>query len=256
MKRLTLLLAVLFFLPMGMAQATVVNTEHCDETHRLPDDPIVFPNQPGASHRHVFFGNTLTDAFGLHLDTAQTTCTTPSTDMSGYWVPEVYVDGAAVPLRVAAYWKDDGYNGIVLPPQGLQFVTPRAWGTTAAFACTFGNATYTYPVDCGAFTTSRSGSGRLKFRVSFPSCWDGTGTEPSDLVYGANSTIQKAGPCPAGFTHRIPRLVLQVDMPNTITDGTAHVISTSAGDYTQMHGDWFNAMPASEMTSIVAKLNA
>lgn len=35
----------------------------CGYSHSLPDDPIVFPGQQGASHLHDFFGNTATDAF-------------------------------------------------------------------------------------------------------------------------------------------------------------------------------------------------
>src|SRR5882757_5428262 len=34
----------------------------CPYTHRLPDDPIVFPNLPGASHMHSFFGAIVTNA--------------------------------------------------------------------------------------------------------------------------------------------------------------------------------------------------
>ena len=34
----------------------------CPLSHRLPDDPIVFPGLPGASHSHDFFGNHATDA--------------------------------------------------------------------------------------------------------------------------------------------------------------------------------------------------
>ena len=34
----------------------------CNYTHTLLDDPIVKPNQPGASHSHDFFGNVTTNA--------------------------------------------------------------------------------------------------------------------------------------------------------------------------------------------------
>lgn len=34
----------------------------CPYTHRAPDDPIVFPGLPGASHMHSFFGNDTTHA--------------------------------------------------------------------------------------------------------------------------------------------------------------------------------------------------
>jgi len=36
------------------------------------DDPIVFPGQPGKSHLHTFFGNTLTDAFSTVDSIAKT----------------------------------------------------------------------------------------------------------------------------------------------------------------------------------------
>ena len=35
---------------------------NCSANHALPDDPIVFPGQPGASHMHTFMGNTTTNA--------------------------------------------------------------------------------------------------------------------------------------------------------------------------------------------------
>jgi len=34
----------------------------CRFSHTAPDDPIVFPAQPGLSHDHTFFGNTTTSA--------------------------------------------------------------------------------------------------------------------------------------------------------------------------------------------------
>src|SRR6188508_1321649 len=34
----------------------------CSASHVAPDDPIVFPGQPGMSHLHEFFGNRQTRA--------------------------------------------------------------------------------------------------------------------------------------------------------------------------------------------------
>ena len=34
----------------------------CGTSHHAYDDPIVYPRQPGVSHLHTFFGNTLADA--------------------------------------------------------------------------------------------------------------------------------------------------------------------------------------------------
>ena len=36
--------------------------ESCRFSHRAPDDPIVFPGKPGASHDHTFVGNRTTNA--------------------------------------------------------------------------------------------------------------------------------------------------------------------------------------------------
>jgi hypothetical protein len=38
----------------------------CTLGHRLRDDPIVFPSQPGVSHEHQFFGATGTNAFSTY----------------------------------------------------------------------------------------------------------------------------------------------------------------------------------------------
>ena len=49
------------------AQADELVTHHefqtnCSVTKRAPDDPIVFPNLPGASHDHSFVGNNTVNA--------------------------------------------------------------------------------------------------------------------------------------------------------------------------------------------------
>ena len=55
----------------------------CPASHRLPDDPIIFPGLPGASHMHSFFGSTATDAHSTVNDllNANSNCN-PSIDKS------------------------------------------------------------------------------------------------------------------------------------------------------------------------------
>ncbi len=50
--------------------------ESCRLSHRAPDDPIVFPGKPGASHEHTFVGNSTTNAFSTYgsLRSSETTC--------------------------------------------------------------------------------------------------------------------------------------------------------------------------------------
>ena len=53
--------------------------ENCRYSHQAPDDPIVFPSQPGLSHQHTFVGNATTNAFSSFgsLRSGATTCTSP-----------------------------------------------------------------------------------------------------------------------------------------------------------------------------------
>ena len=61
----------------------------CQAAHLGYDDPIVYPGQPGKSHLHQFFGNTLTDAnstFASLRGTGDSTCMGPL-NRSAYWIP-------------------------------------------------------------------------------------------------------------------------------------------------------------------------
>src|SRR5215207_2112024 len=66
--------------------ASAASSEHgasfavrCDFSHRLSDDPIVYFNQPGKSHKHDFLGNTSTKASSTYqtMIAAPTTCSRP-----------------------------------------------------------------------------------------------------------------------------------------------------------------------------------
>ena len=79
----------------------------CKFVHFLPDDPIVFPGQPGISHDHTFVGNASTDASSTlaSLQAAGTTCQRPD-DTAAYWMPTLIVDGQPVtPLGATIYYR-------------------------------------------------------------------------------------------------------------------------------------------------------
>ena len=238
-------------LPVRAVGASVV-TEHCAHSHEANDDPIVYPGQPGASHLHEFAGNPATDAFATPASLyarAQTTCRDQPSDFSGYWVPAVYMDG--VQLRAeqeSPYWGDNSLP-VVAPPFGMEFVA-RGWGSNVFFACTIGSKMYNTPPDC-------TGRGSLKFRIEFPSCWDGVGTMPSSFAYP--SKVGPKGTCPVGFPTRIVQLELQVGLP--VVNGLGHVFTCAAlpdmpNDYTTMHADFMSAFDPSAMQVIVDTLNA
>lgn len=106
--------------PAAEAAADVVRVAEflaeCPYTHRAPDDPIVLPNLPGASHMHSFFGNDSTDAHSdlASLEKAGTSCA-PRTDLSSYWVPTLY-DGTkeVEPTGTSFYYLGEGVRDDVI----------------------------------------------------------------------------------------------------------------------------------------------
>ncbi|MCU1351555.1 MAG: hypothetical protein JWM05_764, partial [Acidimicrobiales bacterium] len=84
-----------------------VFTVDCTYSHRAPDDPIVHPREPGASHEHDFFGNAATRAASTlrTLLRRRTTCEDPS-DTAAYWVPTLERRGVPVePAVLRAYYR-------------------------------------------------------------------------------------------------------------------------------------------------------
>src|SRR5215218_9097157 len=70
-------------------------SQDCQQSAVGNFDPIVFPGQPAAGHRHVFFGST---AISYHstladLQAGTSNCkfrsTYPNTNKSAYWVPDL-----------------------------------------------------------------------------------------------------------------------------------------------------------------------
>src|SRR4051794_25634749 len=68
----------------------------CFYDHTAKDDPIVFPNLPGASHSHDFISNNTTDAGSTtaSLLAGMSNCFN-SLDTAAYWVPTLYKSGVA-----------------------------------------------------------------------------------------------------------------------------------------------------------------
>jgi hypothetical protein len=115
------------------AEASGLFSVRCLLSHRLPDDPIVYPRDPGASHLHDFLGNTSTDADSTpeSLRRGQSNCARPL-DRSAYWIPTLYERGIRVaPTFATAYYlpaKRDPAS-IVAHPAGLKVIAGDAHAT-------------------------------------------------------------------------------------------------------------------------------
>lgn len=209
----------------------------CDFSHRLDDDPIVFPGQPGASHTHVFFGNTTTDAYSTleSLLGQPTTCSIDG-DTAAYWTPTLVKNGQTVdPLRAFIYYRNFPINyGTVEPfPPGFKVVgDPDGDPQFAWWHCNGDSSTtrHASPPDCGGDT--------VRMKLLFPNCWDGVNLDSPDhqshVVYpdGNNETA-----CPQSHPHKLPQLYFTVAFPPG-SGGDDAVLSDGK---VLAHGDFINS---------------
>ena len=246
-RALLIFVALVVLVSGGVAEASSFTVD-CTYSHSAPDDPIVFPSQPGASHMHDFFGARTTDAFSTYesLRASATTCGNRA-DTAGYWTPQATYNGTVVHPILKAYYYDK-IPSLPQPvpfPAGLQMVAGDSHATAPQpksvvyFGCGNGSGIsgVTYLPDC-------TGIGVLQVHVLFPDCWDQSGLTRSDVSYSAR------GICPAGSV-RMPQLIERFRYPMVID---AAGFALSSGAFYTMHADFFNAWEPDALAAKVANL--
>jgi hypothetical protein len=222
----------------------------CRFSHRLMDDPIVFPRRSGASHDHSFVGNTTTHAFSTRgtLLGGSSTCQRPG-DTAAYWMPTLLLDGALVEPRGATiYYRRRTLDPVRPFPPGLKMIAGQASATSPQdLRVTFWN--------CGAASgIMRSSSvptcpaGRmndLRLHVTFPSCWDGRRLDSAN--HQSHMAYAMRGRCPSTHPVAVPSISLIFRYPIA---GGAGVSLTSGGQYSG-HADFFNAWRQPALASLV-----
>jgi hypothetical protein len=245
----------------------------CPFSHRLNDDPIVFPASPGVSHSHDFSGNVSADANSTYdsMILEATTCLFDQ-DTAAYWAPTAAKKGVVVtPIRAAAYYFGARSGDVVAFPPGMQMLagnkdaTSRAESTNVKWSCSGNGAPLTdHPYDCRPYR------GRVTARVDFATCWDGLGLTPEHSAYPT------AGSCPTGWT-RLPQLSLRfrwslrdpcagrtpctaADAPDTnialqFASGSGANVTTAP--YYTVHADFWNTWQQVSLEAMVTNcLNA
>jgi Domain of unknown function (DUF1996) len=227
----------------------------CEYSHMAFDDPIVKPGQPGASHLHVFYGNTLTDGNSTASSLATTgnsTCRGGTLNRSAYWVPAMIDtrDGTPIAWFSANFYYKTGYNGIApssvqAPPPGLRMVAGDAKNTSAK-----GAAGYFECVNGGEHLGSSASvincpvGSVLVYNLFFPQCWDGVNLDAPD--HKSHMAYPSGGRCPS--THPVPIPEISYHIPYPVREANAPLrwrfssdnYSTSTLGGLSGHGDWFN----------------
>ncbi len=220
----------------------------CGFSHRLPDDPIVFPGEPGASHEHLFFGADTADAFSDadSLAAGDTTCATKQ-DTASYWAPALFDgDQLVEPIRSVAYYRAaPGVDPEAVEPYpfGLMMISGEATSTepqpteVVGWSCSVRGDVAESPPDC---------AGTLLLQVVFPDCWDGEHLDVADhRSHMAHSTDQG---CPGSHPVALPQLEFHVEYPAPDPDAEMHLAS---GDLVTAHADFFNAWEPDKLANEV-----
>jgi hypothetical protein len=213
-------------------------TVQCGFTRSLTDDPIVFPNQPGASHLHDYFGNRAVDAFSTYGSLlGQPTSCANEDDTAGYWVPAVYLNDVKVqPVNLRAYYSEQVAVTQAFPP-GLGMVAgdSRSLGPQSVkrvyFGC--GNGSGISKVNMPPNCTGTGG--RFTVHVIFPTC-----------LNPANNAVAYE-PCPAGYTVTMPQLTERIIYP--IVD--ARTITLASGPAYTYHADFYNSWDQAALRSLL-----
>jgi hypothetical protein len=227
----------------------------CEYSHMLADDPIVAPGRPGASHLHVFWGNTGANANSTYeslRNSGNSTCRGGIANRTGYWAPAV-IDSATgrpiAPSMIHVYYKS-GYEGeapsaMHALPEGLRMIAgsmnaSSPQGDFARWGCWNGTGTGpTIPINCD--------SGHpVVMQLRFPQCWDGKNLDSADhkshMAYVDRSTRR----CPTTHPVALPEVMFNVlyEVANGAEAATWR-LSTDSYDTSQpggysIHGDWFD----------------
>jgi hypothetical protein len=225
--------------PQGRVAQFVVK---CEPGHTAYDDPIVHPNDPGASHLHQFFGNVAVDSKPDYdrVAGAATTCAKDG-DSAGYWAPALLdAQGNRVdPVSMTAYYRPgigvDAADVVAYPP-GLMLVAGNAHAERAqsldvvAWSCGTGALRQTEPPACPT-------SSKLRLILNFPDCWDGQHLTSADPHMASTHTAYSTdGGCPADHPVAVPQLRLGIDYPPVDPTG----LSLASGSILTGHADFWN----------------
>jgi hypothetical protein len=187
-----------------------------------------------------------------------TTCIQEPADTAGYWVPTLYVNGAAQEIKGAfAVYKahDESVRGQVHPfPKDLKVVTGNGRAETfsdnplfahgkVGWNCYLGQRGFTNtPID----DCIERGGAFQDLYIIFPTCWDGSSTEASDqshIAYFDPSTNR----CPGSHPVTLPQLVLWVRYQE-FNASDAHL---SSGGWQTVHADFWSTWQQARLTDLV-----
>ena len=242
----------------------------CEPGQISYDDPIVYPNQPGKSHLHQWFGNTAANASSTYrsLRTSGDSTCVNILNRSAYWMPAM-LDGRGHVVRpdyVSVYYKRlpkdsadcrrQGKECVPLP-RGLRFIfgydmlTGKTPTGGSYFNCDGPSAKPGHYATITEAAANCPAGNRLGASISAPGCWDGKRLDsPNHRDHTANPSYGSWGylRCPASHPYVIPSFTMgawytvgpeRADSWYLSSDEMPGMARMPAGS--TFHADWFGA---------------
>ncbi|HEX8632503.1 MAG TPA: DUF1996 domain-containing protein [Catenuloplanes sp.] len=220
----------------------------CGYSHSLPDDPIVFPGKPGASHLHDFFGNVGAKANSTYESLNGVTSTCAKNDRAAYWAPALYRNGKKInPVRAVIYYTTsagDPKKQESFPPD-MRIILGNAKATKLSertgqieWGCV-GNQ------NIGPEIPAQCASGEIQVRMRYPACWDGVTVKGNAIDH---LRYPSRGACPKGFPRALPTMRLNIAYKVGTTTGN---ITLSSGSPYSIHSDFWNVWDQRTLDDLV-----
>ncbi|HQN66080.1 MAG TPA: DUF1996 domain-containing protein [Methylophilus sp.] len=246
----------------------------CFVSHMSNDDPLVYPNQPGASPHKTFFGNTSVNAksdLNNLANVGNGSCKGGIMNRSSYAVPSM-IDTSThtpiVPEKAIFYYKTGGLkpDSITAPPKGLRMITGNANANSeetsqAMFTCLRPSSQpfYGWKKSIPACVVGET----MQMLIRFPQCWDGKNLDSLDHKSHMAHTVSGTGGCPASHPIGMPQVILGLNFVITSENRTQFWrLSTDNYDASKPAGysanaDWVNGWDEKILSSFVKNcLNA
>lgn len=228
---------------------------HCEFSHTNNDDPIVFPDQPGAAHVHGFVGSRTTNASSTFdsMQASGTSCPVAK-DTAGYWFPILLSPSGQVlaPVQVNIYYRSPPGVGVESFPADLRIIAggdtlnppqPSIVQRSLSWSCVDSGPFFAGPVDCG--------SRALIAHVHFPNCVLAGATDSPD--HRTHMTYASGKDCPAGYV-QVPKVSFHIryKVPGT-NDTQWRLTSDAAGSENgrSLHADFWNTWDQPTLACLV-----
>jgi hypothetical protein len=215
-----------------------------------PDDPIVYPGQPGASHDHTFSCSKAVTASSTPKDLwlAKVTNCNLSRDHASYWTPSIYANGVKIlPYQTRAYYRAGTRDVTKIKPMpfGLRIVAGDAKATSpqnagiAGFQCRNLAEGNTIPKQSTPPACPQGDF--LEPSVVFPNCWDGKNLDSPDHKSHMSYAKPDAA-CDSAHSVRLPQLTIaQRYEPNATYNKKVTLASMMTNSQYTLHADFMNA---------------